>query len=329
METKKNSRGYKEYFVKGKHLKLKKLKREARILDKKRKRYLFKDSIPPYPRPEFHVSHLQHDTDRGSLCWIHEDGGFKDPHGGSEEPPLVWWSLAVGPAEVQSAETRLLEQTFPSRTKKQVRMQQNFLEEFATSPAFSEKSRYGSYRFTFALEEVLKAYREQFCSGAPPVLRVFKTCLYKQEVVYAVLVHSPDNNELFSDYPELPDDDLNAVCAYRRDQNIFIWRPEAMCGTHWYELIEEPEKKWMHACGPFEYPEYYVWDHVAIALHVENGEVLKFGSDQLRQNLKFCEPGDVTITPKFYFDNFKEAQGVIESLWPDSPLGLDFAALCL
>lgn len=72
----------------------------------------------------------------------------------------------------------------------------------------------------------------QFCFDAPPVLRVFKTSLYKQEVVYTVLVHSPHDDGRFSKYPELPDDDPNAVCAYRREENIFMWRPEAMCATH-------------------------------------------------------------------------------------------------
>lgn len=154
METQINSRGYREYFVRGEHLKLKELKPKARFLKKQRKRYLFKDNVPSYPRPELHVSRLKHDTDRGSLCWIWKDGGFKDPRGGSEDPPLVWWSLAVGPEEVRSAETRLLKKTIPTE-------EQNFLWRFATSPAFSEKSRYGSYRFTFTLEEVLTAYGEQ------------------------------------------------------------------------------------------------------------------------------------------------------------------------
>ena len=72
----------------------------------------------------------------------------------------------------------------------------------------------------------------QFCSGAQPVMRVFKTILYKQEVMYAVLVHSPVSNELLSDRPLLTDDP-NSVCSYR--DGCFIWRPEAMCETHRWE----------------------------------------------------------------------------------------------
>lgn len=147
----------------GKHLKLTDLKQEAKdsYLYKK---YLRKEDIPAYPQPEFHVSHLKHDTNLPGLTGIKTDGGFKyaekmfmDLHG----LPLVWWSLAVEPEDIQSAETRLLEKFYPNRTREQAVKQQSFLYEFATSPAFSNASRYGSYRFTFHLKEVLTAYSQQ------------------------------------------------------------------------------------------------------------------------------------------------------------------------
>ncbi|RVE63340.1 hypothetical protein OJAV_G00135370 [Oryzias javanicus] len=103
------------------------------------------------------------------------------------------------------------------------------LKRFATSPAFSPKSRLGHFRFTFPLEEVLKAYSQQFCSGGQPVMRVYETVLYKQEIVYAVLVHSPDDQKNFSQYPLLTEDP-NAVCFFREGR--FFWRSEAMCETH-------------------------------------------------------------------------------------------------
>eukprot|EP00064_Thunnus_orientalis_P025192 superscaffoldBa00012139_g25531 len=95
-------------------------------------------------------------------------------------------------------------------------------------------------------------------------MRVFKTVLYKQEVMYAVLVHNPANQELFSEYPLLTDDP-NAICAYR--DGHFIWRPEAMCGTHRRDEEQVEVKKL------FEHQrEYYVWDNVAVALHMEFGQ---------------------------------------------------------
>ena len=157
MEKRKNRRGHREYFVKNQHLKLKDLKEKAQQTPGLENQYLFRSSIPAYPQPKFHVSHLKHDTNQAGLRGIRRDGGFKNPNDGS----LQWWSLSVGPEEMESAEKKLLEQKYPDRTEEQAQKQQSFLWRFATSPAFKKKSRMGSYRFTFPLEEVLNAYREQ------------------------------------------------------------------------------------------------------------------------------------------------------------------------
>ncbi|XP_062288593.1 uncharacterized protein LOC133993624 [Scomber scombrus] len=226
MDTQTNRRGHDEHVWYREHLNLDELKKRVES-EKIENNYLFKDNIPLYPRPEFHVTHLKHDTERKGLRGIKERNGFCDPD--PEGSRLVWWSLMVRPEDIQSAERRLLDQIYPDRTEEQAQMQQSFLGKFAASPAFMDSSRLGSYRFTFPLEELLTAYSQQLCSGAQPVMRVFKTVLYKQEVMHTVLVHSPANQELFSGYPLLTDDP-NAVCAYRDGR--FIWRPEAMCNTH-------------------------------------------------------------------------------------------------
>lgn len=123
MEKRTNRRDYDEHVVKSQHLKLDDLIEKAwrKGLSSK---YLYKENIPASPRPEFHVSHLKHDTNRDGLRGIKTDEGFRNPGRGS----LLWWSLAVGPDEITSAERRLLETTFPDRTEEQVQMQQSFLE---------------------------------------------------------------------------------------------------------------------------------------------------------------------------------------------------------
>ncbi|XP_030294466.1 uncharacterized protein LOC115594501 [Sparus aurata] len=310
MKTRTNSRGYEERYWEGRHLKLTDLKEEARGL---RNQYLLKENIPLYPRPEFHVTHLKHDTKQYGLRGIRWNDGFKNPRGGS----LVWWSLAVTPDDITSAETRLLETTYPDRSQEQVQMQQSFLGKFATSPAFSELSRLGSYRFTFPLEELLEAYSQQCCSGAQPVMRVYETVLYKQEVVYVILVHSPANQK-FSDRPLLPDDP-NSVCSYKDGR--FIWRPEAMCGTHRYELVKRPDENQMEAGEVESFEQFYVWDHVAVTLHVGE-EVLNFDSARLRQNLKYCSDAYPTVAKPWEFEDFPQAEKIVRKLWPDdsSPL---------
>ncbi|TWW74521.1 hypothetical protein D4764_14G0005240 [Takifugu flavidus] len=69
--------------------------------------------------------------------------------------------MVVTPDDIQSAENRMLEETYPEHTEEQRQMQPKFLAQFATSAAFSETSRLGSFCFSFTLREVLDAYREQ------------------------------------------------------------------------------------------------------------------------------------------------------------------------
>lgn len=81
-------------------------------------------------------------------------------------------------------------------------------------------------------------------------MRVLKTVLYKQEVMYAVLVHSPDSQDLFLDYPLLTDDS-NSVCTYK--DGCFIWRSEAMCETHRWEVeTSKPSEENVNRPGPTE-----------------------------------------------------------------------------
>uniref|UniRef100_A0A3B4VND8 Uncharacterized LOC111239487 n=1 Tax=Seriola dumerili TaxID=41447 RepID=A0A3B4VND8_SERDU len=311
MEVRTNRRGATERFLLGQHLKLNDLKLEARSRSLEIPQYFFR-KLPPYPRPELQVSHLKHDTDRGGLLGIKRDGGFR----GADRQQ--WWSLAVKPEDISAAETRLLEETYPDRTEEQAQTQQSFLGRFATSPAFLETSRLGSYRFTFPVEEVLEAYSQQFCSGAPPILRVFETVLYKQEVMYVVLVHSPANQE-FQELPLLSDDPT--VCVYKDGR--FIWSCQAMCETHRCELVQTPGRNQVEVREHFGSDvQFYVWDHVAVALHMDEGQVLKFDDDRLRESLTFCDQGEGSYHPNF--DRLEVAKEVVcERLWPSYPAPLE------
>ncbi|XP_054483239.1 uncharacterized protein LOC129116310 [Anoplopoma fimbria] len=314
-----NKRGHSNHEVKGEHWNLEDLKAKT---EPGTNQYLFRDNIPPYPKPEFHVRHLKHDTNKNGLHGIRGDEGFRNPgYEGFRNPgkdSLLWWSLVVEPDEITAAETRLLETTYPDRTEEQAQNQWSFLWKFATSPAFMKTSRMGSYRFTFPLEEVLDAYREQFCDGKRPVMRVYSTHLYKQEVMYAVLVHSPAHNRKFRRYPLLSDDP-NGVCTYKDGR--FIWRSQAMSETHEYKLVWRPDQNLMKGRYLYYRPQYYVWDHVAVALHVED-QVLEFDVGRLRENLKFCNAGPVTL-PGATFEDFEEAEETVQDLWPYHPSPLE------
>lgn len=112
------------------------------------------NDIPRYPRPEFIVSRLRHDTDKDGLKGISENNGFRNPF----NAPLVWWSLDIGPEEINTAEQKVMMTNLPNE---QVQLGSGNLKKFASSPVFQESSRLGAYRFTFPLKKVLEAYRKQ------------------------------------------------------------------------------------------------------------------------------------------------------------------------
>lgn len=68
----------------------------------------------------------------------------------------------------------------------------------------------------------MEAYKKQMCEDEEPVLRVYGTKLFKQEIEYVVLVHSPQFNEKFSRYPLLASSPL---VSYEGNQIISF-----MCG---------------------------------------------------------------------------------------------------
>uniref|UniRef100_A0A3Q2DFB0 Uncharacterized LOC107082927 n=1 Tax=Cyprinodon variegatus TaxID=28743 RepID=A0A3Q2DFB0_CYPVA len=142
-------------------------------------------------------------------------------------------------------------------------------------------------------------------------MRIYKTVLYSQEVMHVVLVHSPASQREFSQFPSLSLDP-NAVCVF--SDGCFIWRPEAMCETHGYELVYRHQTRQMETwtCPP----QFYVWDHVAVALHV-GPKVLKFNVDQLRTKLKFCQQDEVSYGQNFGNpDGFDGAKAEVNKLWP-------------
>ncbi|XP_029957288.1 uncharacterized protein LOC115395784 [Salarias fasciatus] len=313
MATQGTSRGGKVTEFSGEHLNLEEL--EHKETHEKFRGYLNKRNIPPYPHPEFHVSHLKHDTDRRRLEGIYKDSGFRGSEDeGSKGNSLMWFHLAVSPEEIRSAERKLLEEKFPESPE--VKASNSFLWEFATSPAFSETSTYGSFRFTLPLQEVLDAYSQQFCSGHLPAMRVYRTSVFSQEVQYIVLVHRPEDNERFSIYPPLEDQREDAVCTYR--DKHFIWNSQAMCGTHSCEMeVSEDQIKAVPVRG---WSEFFVWDVVSIALHLEPEEVLLLTQKQLRKHLTFCNMFDAPFMyrRRHHFLDFDEAQLLVEGLWPSS-----------
>ncbi|KAL1281528.1 hypothetical protein QQF64_000331 [Cirrhinus molitorella] len=94
---------------------------------------------------------------------------------GLDRYSLSWWSLKINEADIKAAEERYLEELFPDITKEEKTAHPPFLSKFTTSPVFiNETSRYGNFRFTFSLTELMEAYKKQICNDKEPVLRYMR-----------------------------------------------------------------------------------------------------------------------------------------------------------
>ncbi|KAG5284473.1 hypothetical protein AALO_G00027110 [Alosa alosa] len=242
--------------------------------------------VPQYPRPvEFHVPRISHVTASQGLQDILKYGGFI----GGWRSSFLRWGLVIGPEEILNAEQRYLETLFPDRSPEEKERQEPFLRKFTTSPEFGDASRYGNFRFTFSLADVLQMYSTQFCREQRPVLRVYETVIFRQLVRYIVLIHSPDVHD-YDAYPELGDND-EGVCTYRDGE--IIWHAQAISGTHRFRLIENREERQVHVDEVDD--EFYVWDHVTLAFHMPRGKILRFPRENLKGVLSTCPNGDTDL----------------------------------
>ncbi|XP_048009497.1 uncharacterized protein si:ch211-197h24.8 [Megalobrama amblycephala] len=268
-----NERDCDELFYKGKHLKLEELK-QKRISNK----YLYNKRIPSKPEDvEFKVSNLRHDTNLQGYHGIWESDGFKKPtRSDSPRRDLVWWSPDISRQEITIAEEQYLnEQEFEYEVKP-------FLHRFTSSPAFLASSRMGNFRFSMPIHELLKSYKQQFCEGQKPHIRVFETVVYKQEVMYSIVIHAPHAQGLFSKYPLLRNTQ-DAVCEFNKD--CIIWRPQAMSKTHRFFLTEDMEAIRI----PIRDRQNYMWDNIGVAFHVPYGQIFSFSKEILSESLRLCE----------------------------------------
>ncbi|XP_062375593.1 uncharacterized protein LOC134063865 [Sardina pilchardus] len=283
-----NGRMLTEHYVEGLHMSLDDVKRKHRNQYTKKavvqpgvEATDYRTQVPHYPRPvEFRVSTVAHVTVEEGLHGIMGNDGFQIGESG-----LLWWGLVIGEQEISAAEQRYVKRLFPGRNPEQEERQKEnpFLQEFTTSPVFKDGSRYGNFKFTFSLADVLQKYSTQFCGEREPVFRVYKTAVYSQEVMYTVLIHSPDVHD-YDDYPELVNND-EGVCVYRDGE--IIWHAQAISQEHTFQLVENREEKLVRAEQSLNV--FYVWDHVTLAFHFPEDETLSIPHEELVEALTSCD----------------------------------------
>lgn len=248
-------------------------------------------NIPQLTDVEFHTTEVVHVTTKSGLGGVFDSGGF---NAGKDD--LLWWSLAIDQEAISAAENRYLERRFPHRTEEQLRIQKPFLKSFTTSPVFSEASRYGNFKFTLSLRDLLQMYREQFCSGGEVVMSLYRTSVYKQEVMYTVLVHS--SLRTCDKCPRLDDLGDSVGCMYK--DGTIIWRAQWLCATHEYEPVEKRPQ--VIDVVPFSPPtvfdKWYIWDHVTFAFSLLKGQTFQVDRKRLIQSLAACDTANLFLGSK-------------------------------
>ncbi|XP_076869268.1 uncharacterized protein LOC143519566 [Brachyhypopomus gauderio] len=239
--------------------------------------YLSKTNIPSYPESVlFRISRVCHVTGESGVRGIIGDGGFRQL-----DDNFLWFSLYVSENEISSAERRFLRWSLEDG----YRAQRPLLEKFTTSPAFQRESRYGNFCFNFPIRKVLRLYSRQFCGQSAPVLRVLGTDLYQQEILYSVLVHPPNVLD-YEDYPRLPVYDGVGVCGYRWGR--LSWLSQSPSDGYAYKLEKNEEERLIWA-QPHHRQEFYLWDQVAMAFHMEPGWTLHMDRKQLLPRVSVCK----------------------------------------
>jgi len=284
-----NERRCTEVYFKGEHLKLEELKQNDNLTLND---YLY-NLIPPQPEEvEIKVSYLRHNTSLQGYHGIWDSEGFKKPsQSDSPKRDLVWWSPDISRRDITIAEGQYLNrQGFYNEVKP-------FLHKFTSSPAFMASSRMGNFRFSMSIDELLKSYKQQFCEGQEPNIRIFETVVYKQEVMYSIVIHAPHVQDLFSEYPLLPKH-RDAVCVFRKD--TIIWRPQAMSKTHRFYL--SPNKQAIRIRTKAR--KNYMWDNIGVAFHVPDGQIFRFSKAILCKSLRLCEGAE----PKLNSEEFVKCE---------------------
>ncbi|KAF5896624.1 uncharacterized protein DAT39_013648 [Clarias magur] len=307
IQWRENSRKKKERFIEGQHVSLDELS-EQNVMIKYLGKKIF---IPPYPTPvEFWVKDVAHVTNKSGFMAILESELFGPPNS-----KFSWWDLKINEEEIRAAEARYMQRNFPNQAQ-EPNEEEPFLEKFTTSPQFQLKtSRYGNYRFTFPLTELMQEYKEQNCGGAEPVLRVYETITYSQEIVYAVLIHSPEDNQRFRIYPLLETSDW-----VRYNDGKIIWKAQAICETHEFKFNSCEERIQSRAEKQSDF-EYYVWDHVSLLFHLPNDASIKIPRRRLIKALDACKLDEIDLSgyqgTKTNEERFLEAETIVGGLKRD------------
>ncbi|XP_077334497.1 uncharacterized protein LOC143975817 [Lithobates pipiens] len=329
------------YFVEGRHLSIadifNSLTEKSTGLNESGKKMLetLKNMKPhtfEHLQQEFEVRHLQHVTDKSSMDGIYDEERFKATRQAfrTKYRDLVFWSADITLKDIMEARKESFEKAkkaLPSwvaeQSKRKIKAQ------FANSPAFDKSaSRYGNFKFSFHLSDLLSLYQAQHCGGEEPQLKILGTDLYKQEITHYILVHSPDQSHQFRNLKNIRT--VRNGFVDLRDEKMY-WRPESTSISLKVKIPDYPGQKTcrppcqfqkkngycMHQKKKYEAPS--VWNNLVFAFHLSNNNnSLTIQKDKLLKSLKACKIADSALISKDKQLEVEDAKNIIQEMKCDA-----------
>ncbi|XP_073474222.1 uncharacterized protein [Aquarana catesbeiana] len=334
-----SSKGSQVYFAAGKHLSIQDAKilltKKYTELESGKKMLETLTNLEPHSfkhiQQEFPVNNLQHVTDKSSMDGIYMEECFKIIKSDFRfaYKDFSFWSADIAQKDITAARKKackeakeiLPESIFDPHEKK-------ISKQFANSPAFNKyASRYGNFKFSFQLSDLLKLYQDQHCVGKEPQLRILGTDLYKQEITHYIVVHSPDQSHPFMNLEVMPTVEDGDHFVHLRDKIVY-WRPESTSISLKVKISKDspgPEKC-SQPCDHFKVDDKCVyikdiksvWNHLVFAFHLPNHHGLKIQKMQLFRSLKACKIDKSPLLDQNKWLELNMARNFIKEMKPKS-----------
>ena len=209
------------------------------------------------------INNLAHFTSKVTADGIIASKGFnggmkkinEDENGHDIQAILSWWSPKFTEEDINLVRNTIDHAIKPFYDKDDDR--ESLKNQFATSDAFIPRAwRYGGIFFEYGINELCQHYENYRAIGEENEIqfKILGTYVYKQEIMYAVLVCS-DKDKQFADYPAVPGDGNNEAVITHSNLK-WEWRPQAT------------SSKIVRLAGGDEKPQFRRWEHVAFAFYV-------------------------------------------------------------
>ena len=245
----------------------------------------------PCPSTSLHVKYLSHDTTPDNAAKILEGNGFQANKKGGLGYNLIWWGTSLDEREVgkYTAQMQIYSDEvcesgnnwpYVDSRDKHGPTREGIYRNFMSSPPFKFASRYGNVRFTYSLDELLKAYKTQYCGDEEPDCRILGTFAYKYEIMHTIIV--------------CPKSCMKMSCLPMKGNVVF--KDESGEGWIWKPEITGDKCNYFK---PIQGDPFYVWlvnrrwEHVTFAFYIpEDAEDQMLRLDNLCTHVMYCPAGE-------------------------------------